>query len=54
MKKKPLHVKELAHGKSSENDQANWISAVATLINTDIVATGTCSYFISFKSENAC
>lgn len=40
MKKKPLHLKELAHGKSAENDQANWISAVATLINTDIVASG--------------
>lgn len=40
MKKKPLHIKELAHGKSEENDQANWISAVATLINTDIVASG--------------
>lgn len=40
MKKKPLHTKELAHGKSAENAQANWISAVATLINTDIIATG--------------
>lgn len=40
MKKKPLHTKELAHGKSTENAQANWISAVATLINTDIVASG--------------
>lgn len=40
MKKKPLHTKELAHGKSTENGQANWISAVATLINTDIVASG--------------
>lgn len=40
MKKKPLQTKELAHGKSAENGQANWISAVATLINTDIVASG--------------
>lgn len=40
MKKKPLHTKELAHGKSTENGQANWISAVATLINTDILASG--------------
>lgn len=40
MKKKPLCIKELAHGKSDENDQANWISAVATLINTDIIASG--------------
>lgn len=40
MKKKPLHIQELAHGKSEENGQANWISAVATLINTDVVASG--------------
>lgn len=40
MKKKPLHIKQLAHGKSDENDEANWITAVATLINTDIVASG--------------
>ncbi|XP_031626257.1 U3 small nucleolar RNA-interacting protein 2 [Contarinia nasturtii] len=42
MKKKALCSKELAHGKSDENDQANWISAVATLINTDIIASGSC------------
>lgn len=40
MKKKPLHIKQLAHGKNAENDQANWISAIATHINTDIVASG--------------
>lgn len=40
MKKKPLHVKELAHGKSIENGQANWISAIATQINTDVIASG--------------
>lgn len=40
MKKKPLCHKPLAHGKSAENGQANWISAIATLINTDIVASG--------------
>lgn len=44
MKKKPLFTKELAHGKSDENNQANWISAVATLINTDIVASGELKY----------
>lgn len=40
MKKKALHTKQLAHGKSDDNDEANWISAVATLINTDVVASG--------------
>lgn len=40
MKKKPLHIKQLAHGKDAENDQANWISAIATNINTDVVASG--------------
>lgn len=40
MKKKSLHTKYLAHGKSDENGEPNWISAVATLINTDIVASG--------------
>lgn len=49
MKKKPLHTKELAHGKSIENGQANWISAVATLINTDIVASGKLLYWQSDK-----
>lgn len=40
MKKKPLCIQPLAHGKSSENGQANWISSIATLINTDVVASG--------------
>lgn len=42
MKKKPLCVKTLAHGRSTENGQANWISSIATLINTDLVASGSC------------
>lgn len=40
MKKKSLHTKYLAHGKSDENGEPNWISAVATLINTDVIASG--------------
>lgn len=40
MKKKPISIKELVHGKSTENGQANWISAIATQINTDVVASG--------------
>lgn len=40
MKKKPLCVRPLAHGKAAENGQANWISSITTLINTDIIASG--------------
>lgn len=39
MKKKPLCMRPLAHGKA-ENGEANWISAIATIINSDIVASG--------------
>lgn len=39
LKKRPLATEQLAHGKS-ENGEANWITAVATLINTDLVASG--------------
>jgi ribosomal RNA-processing protein 9 len=40
MKKKPLCSVPAAHGKSKENNQANWISSVASLTNTDLVASG--------------
>lgn len=40
MKKKPLCVKTLAHGTSAENGEPNWISAIATVTNADIVASG--------------
>ena len=40
MKKKPLCSVPAAHGNSSENNQANWISSVAALTNTDLVASG--------------
>ncbi|XP_055713477.1 U3 small nucleolar RNA-interacting protein 2 [Phlebotomus papatasi] len=46
MKKKPLCVQALAHGKSPENNEANWISAIATYTNTDLVASGSCDGFI--------
>lgn len=42
MKKEPLCVKKLTHGRSSENNEPNWISAIATLINTDLIASGSC------------
>jgi ribosomal RNA-processing protein 9 len=41
MKKKPVHTVSLAHGKSSVGEP-NWISAVATLLNTDLFASGSC------------
>lgn len=40
MKKKPLYIQEMAHGRSVENREANWISSIATLINADIIASG--------------
>lgn len=46
MKKKPLCVQAFAHGKSLENNEANWISAIATYTNTDLVASGSCDGFI--------
>lgn len=39
LKKRPLATEQLAHGQS-ENGEANWITAIATLINTDLVASG--------------
>ncbi len=38
-KKKPLHVKQRAHG-TDTNQQPAWITAVAALHNTDLVASG--------------
>ena len=40
-KKKPLCSVAAAHGISSSNNQPNWISAVAAMTNTDLVASGT-------------
>lgn len=39
MKKKPLCVKEFAHGRAG-NGEANWISSIATHLNSDIIASG--------------
>ncbi|XP_055681037.1 U3 small nucleolar RNA-interacting protein 2 [Lutzomyia longipalpis] len=46
MKKKPLCTQSLAHGKSPINGEPNWISAIATLTNTELVASGSCDGFI--------
>lgn len=44
-KKKPVAQLKLAHGKSSTGI-ANWISSIATLVNTDLIASGSCDGFI--------
>ncbi|XP_071560130.1 U3 small nucleolar RNA-interacting protein 2 [Temnothorax nylanderi] len=40
MKKKPLCSVSEAHGKDETNGQPMWISSIATLLNTDLVASG--------------
>ncbi|XP_043484115.1 U3 small nucleolar RNA-interacting protein 2-like isoform X2 [Leptopilina heterotoma] len=40
LKKKPLCSYPEAHGKNPENGLPNWISSIATLLNTDLVASG--------------
>ncbi|KAK0168629.1 hypothetical protein PV327_002407 [Microctonus hyperodae] len=40
LKKKPLCSVKLAHGKDNSNGQPMWISSIATLLNTDLVASG--------------
>lgn len=40
LKKKPLCSVPNAHGNDETNDQPMWISSIATLLNTDLVASG--------------
>ncbi len=40
LKKKPLHVVANAHGICSSNGEPNWITALAVLPNSDLIATG--------------
>ncbi|KOC67510.1 U3 small nucleolar RNA-interacting protein 2 [Habropoda laboriosa] len=40
LKKKPLCAVPVAHGKDEANNQPMWISSIATLLNTDLVASG--------------
>ena len=42
LKKKPVSRVKRAHGTDPSNDEPNWVSALATLHNTDLVATGSC------------
>lgn len=52
MKKKPLAVQPLAHGQASNGD-ANWITAIAAYINTDLVASASCDGFVRlWSTEN--
>ncbi|KAH8271639.1 hypothetical protein KR018_011832 [Drosophila ironensis] len=39
LKKKPICTTQLAHG-LGDNSVANWITAIAVVVNTDLVATG--------------
>lgn len=45
LKKKPLVTKPTVHG-LQENGEPNWISALATVVNADLVASGSCDGFI--------
>ncbi|XP_011647664.1 U3 small nucleolar RNA-interacting protein 2 [Pogonomyrmex barbatus] len=40
LKKKPLCTVPEAHGKDETNNEPMWISSIATLLNTDLVASG--------------
>ena len=42
LKKKPVSRVRRAHGTDPSNEEPNWVSALATLHNTDLVATGSC------------
>lgn len=44
-KKKPVAEHKLAHGLSSSG-VPNWISSIATLANSDLIASGSCDGFI--------
>lgn len=46
-KKKPMSKINLAHGEDPESEVPNWIVSVATLQNTDLVATGNTLIFSS-------
>lgn len=48
LKKKPLYTVHNAHGFSSLNSEANWISALAVFSNTDLIVSGSCDGYIRF------
>lgn len=50
LKKKPLCSVPEAHGRDETNGQPMWISSIATLLNTDLVASGMLFYLYIFIS----
>lgn len=44
-KKKPLASAKLAHG-TTDKGHPNWISAITTYLNTDLIASGSCDGFL--------
>lgn len=48
LKKKPICITQLAHG-TGDNGVANWITAIAVVVNTDLVATGWCGITFPFE-----
>lgn len=48
LKKKPLVSVTGAHGSSLENQQPNWITSIAAMQNTDVVASGSSDGHIRF------
>uniref|UniRef100_A0A1A9W189 Uncharacterized protein n=1 Tax=Glossina brevipalpis TaxID=37001 RepID=A0A1A9W189_9MUSC len=45
LKKKPLYTEILSHGRQ-ENGEANWLTAITCVMNTDLIASGSCDGFI--------
>ncbi|KAG5680767.1 hypothetical protein PVAND_010254 [Polypedilum vanderplanki] len=51
-KKKPISSQKFAHGTVSTTGVANWISSIATLVNTDLIASGSCDGHIRIWKLN--
>ena len=52
LKKKPVSQVKRAHGTVPSNYELNWVSALATLHNTDLVATGSCDGTLNLWSAD--
>lgn len=48
MKKKPVYTIKNAHGLDPINQQPNWICSIATLVNTDLFASGSYNGVVKF------
>ncbi|KAB7494525.1 U3 small nucleolar RNA-interacting protein 2, partial [Armadillidium nasatum] len=46
LKKKPHSVIPAAHGKNPENNEPFWLTSVASLVNTDVIASGSSDGFV--------